>query len=107
MNWMKKIGGSQSDEEENPIIYLTPEALKHVYVMPAEEFDTFQNSKEFVPGGRLMEVSRQYSYTVRKVADLREETVTYCNRPKGAAGAGESAPMIDNQPADAMDLAMG
>ena len=34
---------------------------------------TFQNSSECVPGGRLFEVSRQYSYSLRQVADLVEE----------------------------------
>lgn len=100
MSWFPKIGASR--EEENPIIYLSPEALKHVHVMPAEEFDAFQNSPSFVPGGRLMEVCRQYSYTLRKVADLREETVSLSNAwkvsgKKGSIQAAERhfSPEID------------
>ena len=76
MSWFNKLGQSR---EENPIIYLSPEALQHVHIMSADEFDAFQNSADFVPGGRLMEVARQYSYTLRKVAELREETVSFSN----------------------------
>ncbi|MBF0277326.1 MAG: hypothetical protein HQM13_06040 [SAR324 cluster bacterium] len=92
MSWFQKIG-QEKNEEENPIIYLSPEALQHVHVMPSEEFESFQNSPEFVPGGRLMEVSRQYSYTLRKVAVLREETVSLSNNWK--VGGKKDAPSVE------------
>ena len=93
MSWFQKIG--QEQEEENPIIYLSPDALRLVHIMPAEEFEAFQNSAEFVPGGRLMEVSRQYSYTLRKVAVLREETVSLSNdwKVSGKKGAPPAEPV--------------
>lgn len=106
MNWIKKIS-TQTVEEEHPIIYLTPEALRHVYVMPAHEFEAFQNSKEFVPGGRLMEISRQFSYTVRKVADLREETVTYMNRQGGGKPARTSEPEDSGFVSEPIEMTVG
>ncbi len=78
MSWFQNTS-QEKQEDENPIIYLSPEALRHVHVMPPEEFDAFQNSPEFVPGGRLMEINREYSYTLKKVAVLREETVSLSN----------------------------
>lgn len=93
MKWLSRI--NPPSEEANPIIYLSPEALQHVYVMPAAEFENFQNSSKFEPGGRLMEVSRQYSYTVRKVADLREEAVTYWNRKEGKQQEKQTSPVGD------------
>jgi len=53
------------------LVYLSPEALKHAVIV--DDFASFQNSPECIPGGRLFEVSRQYSYRLRQVADLVEE----------------------------------
>ena len=53
------------------LIYLSPEALKHAVIV--DDFASFQDSPECISGGRLFEVSRQYSYRLRQVADLVEE----------------------------------
>ena len=58
-------------ESSSMLIYLSPEALKHAVIV--DDFASFQDSPECVPGGRLFEVSRQYSYRLRQVADLVEE----------------------------------
>ena len=74
MKWFK----FESQEEEtietessSMIVYLSPEALKHAIIV--DDFASFQDSPECIPGGRLFEVSRQYSYRLRQVADLVEE----------------------------------
>ena len=53
------------------LVYLSPQALKHAIIV--DDFASFQDSPECIPGGRLFEVSRQYSYRLRQVADLVEE----------------------------------
>ena len=58
-------------ESSSMLIYLSPEALKHAVIV--DDFASFQDSSECIPGGRLFEVSRQYSYRLRQVADLVEE----------------------------------
>ena len=58
-------------ESSSMLVYLSPEALKHAVIV--EDFALFQDSPECIPGGRLFEVSRQYSYRLRQVADLVEE----------------------------------
>ena len=58
-------------ESSSMLVYLSPEALKHSVVV--DDFASFQDSPECIPGGRLFEVSRQYSYQLRQVADLVEE----------------------------------
>ena len=58
-------------ESSSVLIYLSPEALKHAVIV--DDFASFQDSQECIPGGRLFEVSRQYSYRLRQVADLVEE----------------------------------
>ena len=58
-------------ESSSMLVYLSPEALKHAVIV--DDFVSFQDSSECVPGGRLFEVSRQYSYRLRQVADLIEE----------------------------------
>ncbi len=85
MGWFSKTQQTEEAGQERAIIYLPPEALQYVYVMPAEEFENFQNSPEFVPGGQLMEVCRQYGYSLRKVADLRDETITFRQADRGAS----------------------
>ena len=50
---------------------MSPEALEKIFVI--DDFSSFQNTPECVPGGRLFEVSRQYTYNLRQVADLIEE----------------------------------
>ena len=74
MNWFK----FEPQEEEIPeaesssmLVYLSPEALKHAIIV--DDFASFQDTPECVTGGRLFEVSRQYSYRLRQVADLVEE----------------------------------
>ena len=58
-------------ESSSMLVYLSPEALKHAVII--DDFASFQDSPECIPGGRLFEVSRQYSYRLRQVADLVEE----------------------------------
>ena len=58
-------------EPEGMLVYLSPEALKHAIVV--NDLEIFQNSPECVSGGRLLEVSRQFTYRLRQVADLVEE----------------------------------
>ena len=58
-------------ETSSMLVYLSPEALKHAVIV--DDFASFQDSPECIPGGRLFEVSRQYSYRLRQVADLVEE----------------------------------
>jgi len=58
-------------ESSSILVYLSPEALKHAVII--DDFALFQDSPECIPGGRLFEVSRQYSYRLRQVADLIEE----------------------------------
>ena len=74
MKWFK----FESQEEEtietessSMLVYLSPEALKHAVIV--DDFASFQDSPECIPGGRLFEVTRQYSYRLRQVADLVEE----------------------------------
>jgi len=59
------------NESSSMLVYLSPEALKHAVIV--DDFTSFQDSPECTPGGRLLEVSRQYSYRLRQVADLVEE----------------------------------
>ncbi len=58
-------------ESSSMLVYLSPEALKHAVVV--DDFTAFQDSPDCIPGGRLFEVIRQYSYRLRQVADLVEE----------------------------------
>ena len=58
-------------ESSSMLVYLSPEALKNAVIV--DDFASFQDSPECIPGGRLFEVSRQYSYRLRQVADLVEE----------------------------------
>ena len=62
-------------ESSSMLVYLSPEALKHAVIV--DDFASFQDSPECIPGGRLFEVSRQYSYRLRQVADLVEEPLDY------------------------------
>ena len=61
----------QETESSTMLVYLSPEALKQAIIV--DDFSSFQDSPECIPGGRLFEVSRQYSYRLRQVADLVEE----------------------------------
>ena len=58
-------------ESSSMLVYLSPEALKHAVIV--DDFVSFQDSPDCIPGGRLFEVIRQYSYRLRQVADLVEE----------------------------------
>ena len=58
-------------ESSSMLVYLSPEALKHAVII--DDFASFQDSPDCIPGGRLFEVIRQYSYRLRQVADLVEE----------------------------------
>ena len=74
MKWFK-FEPQQEDitetESSSMLVYLSPEALKHAVVV--DDFASFQDSPDCIPGGRLFEVIRQYSYRLRQVADLVEE----------------------------------
>ena len=74
MKWFKfepQVEEISETESSSMLVYLSPEALKHAVIV--DEFASFQDSPECIPGGRLFEVSRQYSYRLRQVADLVEE----------------------------------
>ncbi|HBR60068.1 MAG: hypothetical protein CL909_05945 [Deltaproteobacteria bacterium] len=74
MKWFKFEPQEEeiTEAETSPVlVYLSPEALKHAVIV--DDFGSFQDSPECIPGGRLFEVSRQYSYRLRQVADLVEE----------------------------------
>ena len=74
MKWFKFEPQEEeiTETETSPVlVYLSPEALKHTVIV--DDFSSFQDSPECIPGGRLFEVSRQYSYRLRQVADLVEE----------------------------------
>ena len=58
-------------ESSSMLVYLSPEALKHAVIV--DDFASFQDSPDCIPGGRLFEVIRHYSYRLRQVADLVEE----------------------------------
>ncbi len=45
------------NESSSMLVYLGPEALKHTVIV--EDFTSFQDSPECIPGGRLFEVIRQ------------------------------------------------
>ena len=74
MKWFKfepQVEDVSETESSSILVYLSPEALKHAVII--DDFASFQDSPECIPGGRLFEVSRQYSYRLRQVADLVEE----------------------------------
>ena len=74
MKWFKFEPQEEeiSENESSPmLVYLSPEALKHAVIV--DDFASFQDSPECIPDGKLFEVSRQYSYRLRQVADLVEE----------------------------------
>ena len=74
MKWFKFEPQEEeiTEAETSPaLVYLSPEALKHAVIV--DDFGSFQDSPECIPGGRLFEVNRQYSYRLRQVADLVEE----------------------------------
>ena len=74
MKWFKFEHQEEetTEEEISPIlVYLSPEALKHTFIV--DDFNSFQDTPECVPGGKFVEVSRQYSFKLRQVADLVEE----------------------------------
>ena len=61
-------------ESSSMLVYLSPEALKHAVIV--DDFASFQDSPDCIPGGRLFEVIRHYSYRLRQVADLVEEPLS-------------------------------
>jgi len=74
MKWFKfepQEEETSGTESSSMLVYLSPEALTHAVIV--DDFNSFQDSPECIPGGRLFEVSRQYSYRLRQVADLVEE----------------------------------
>ena len=86
MHWLKfeaQLSADGVDEpelnEKRTLLYLKPEALRHVVVI--NDLEKYQSSPEFVEGGRLIEVSKQYNYTLRQVADLVEEPMQADRRP--------------------------
>ena len=58
-------------ESSSMLVYLSPEALKHAVIV--YDFASFHDSPDCIPGVRLFEVIKQYSYRLRQVADLVEE----------------------------------
>ena len=99
MHWLKFEAQLSADEIDEPefsdkrtLLYLKPEALKHVVVI--NDLEKYQSSPEFVEGGRLVEVSKQYNYTLRQVADLIEEPMQSDRRPhlKTLAGSIKGRP---------------
>ena len=76
MNWFNFESSEKNYndcEPEGLLVYLSPEALKYAIVV--NDLEIFQNSPECVSGGRLLEVSRQFTYHLRQVADLVEESL--------------------------------
>ena len=74
MKWFKfepQEEETSETESSSMLVYLSPEALKHAVIV--DDFASFQDSPECIPAGKLFEVSRQYSYRLRQVADLVEE----------------------------------
>jgi hypothetical protein len=87
MHWLKFETQLSPDEVDEPeqnkkktLLYLKPEALCHVVVI--NDLEKYQSSPEFVEGGRLIEVSRQYNYKLRQVADLIEEPMQADKKPQ-------------------------
>lgn len=87
MNWLKFEAHLTEAEMEEPeesnrrtLLYLKPEALRHVVVV--NDLEKYQSSPDFVEGGRLIEVSRQYNYKLRQVADLIEEPIQAERKPQ-------------------------
>ncbi len=95
INWLKFEGKGLRGEEPGLLIYLKPEALDHAMVI--EDFEAFQSSPDFVPGGRLLDVRRQYSYKLRQVADLVEEPLTQAKAPEPEEATAE-APILEPTP---------
>ncbi len=94
INWLKFEGKGLRGEEPGLLIYLKPEALDHAMVI--EDFEAFQSSPDFVPGGRLLDVRRQYSYRLRQVADLVEEPLA---KPEVSTKEPAEAPVAEPAPA--------
>ena len=58
MKWFKFENQVEenTEEEVSPIlVYLSPEALKHTFVV--DDFNSFQDTPDCVPGGKFIEVS--------------------------------------------------
>jgi hypothetical protein len=98
INWLK-LEGKLFRGESDPglLVYLKPEALEHAMVV--EDFEAFQSSPDFVPGGRLLDVRRQYSYTLRQVADLVEEPVSPPAAEKPSRSKAKTQEVQEEKPA--------
>ena len=104
MKWFKFETEEQQYREHEPegmLIYLGPEALKHAIVV--NDFEVFQSSPECVPGGRLLEVSRQFSYRLRQVADLVEEPLDQKAEPEQAPPTKEQLQEIESVDEESID----
>ena len=112
-NWFKfEARDAEFSEDESQagiLLYLKPEALK--YALVVDDFETFQSHPEFVEGGRLLQVSRQFSYTLRTVADLVEEPLESKSTAKlkeadAANGTGlpDKSPVADDDQASLEEL---
>ena len=80
MKWFSFESAQKKFNDNKPevnLIYLSPEALKNAILV--NDLEVFQNSPECVSGGRLLEVSRQFTYQLRQVADLIEEPLEPCH----------------------------
>ena len=74
MKWFKFESSEKNYNDcelEGMLVYLSPEALQHAIAV--NDLEIFQNSPACVSGGRMLEVSRQFTYHLRQVADLVEE----------------------------------
>ena len=99
-NWFKfearETEYSADASQEGMLLYLKPEALKHALVV--DDFETFQSHSDFVEGGRLLQVSRQFSYTLRTVADLVEEPLEQKPKVQPKESVVENGPALPDKP---------
>jgi|TARA_B100002003_G_scaffold9081_1_gene7942 hypothetical protein len=99
-NWFKfetrEVEYSEDVSQEGMLLYLKPEALKHALVV--DDFESFQSHPDFVEGGRLLQVSRQFSYTLRTVADLVEEPLEQKSQAKPKEPVAENGTVLPDKP---------
>ena len=99
-NWFKfetrEVEYSEDVSQEGMLLYLKPEALKHALVV--DDFESFQSHPDFVEGGRLLQVSRQFSYTLRTVADLVEEPLEQKSQAKPKEPVTENGTALPDKP---------
>lgn len=100
MRFFRKKQKQTPEPKPTYLIYLSPEQLKNSYIMTPQEFQRFQNSEAFVEGGKLFEISKQFGYQVRKVADLQEESINAINSSiamRAQAGPSRRRPAMNRE----------